>query len=88
MLQKIEEVHPPFFTLFVTVNTTPDNQTRSELNDDFFFLLERRSVSNVDYCCRDFLRKVCDLVVLASTSNQCRSDLISGIIIHFIYWII
>lgn len=37
MLQKIEEVHPPFFTLFVTVETTPDNQTRSELNVDFFF---------------------------------------------------
>lgn len=28
MLQKMEEVHPPFFTLFVT---------RSELNVDFFF---------------------------------------------------
>lgn len=39
MLQKIEEVHPPFFTLFVTVETTPDNQTRSELNVDFFFTL-------------------------------------------------
>lgn len=37
MLQKIEEVHPPFFTLFVTVKTTPDNQTRSELNVDYFF---------------------------------------------------
>lgn len=37
MLQKIEEVHPPFFTLFVTVETTPDNQTRSELNVFFFF---------------------------------------------------
>lgn len=37
MLQKIEEVHPPFFTLFVTVKTTPDDQTRSELNVDFFF---------------------------------------------------
>lgn len=35
MLQKIEEVHPPFFSLFVTVKTTPDNQTRSELNGCF-----------------------------------------------------
>lgn len=59
MLQKIEEVHPPFFTLFVTVNTTPDNQTRSELNDDFFFYLNggvyQMLITAVEIFCERFV---------------------------------
>lgn len=59
MLQKIEEVHPPFFTLFVTVNTTPDNQTRSELNVDFFFYLNggvyQMLITAVEIFCERFV---------------------------------